>query len=106
MSIIACCTGCRIAPRASPSTVRTSRPTIAPIGSRQAFIANQRIPPLPSGSATATVQAPQSPSPQPSLVPVRRCRLSQRNSDSFGSASSSDADSELRRKQAAVMPED
>ena len=66
-STIARCTGWS-APSgpAIPSTVRTALPSICGSRRMQAFSAR-----LPSASVTITVQAPQSPSLQPSLVPVR-----------------------------------
>ena len=54
----------------TPSTVTTWQPTTLYSGARQAF--TERCCSLPSCRAeTMTVHAPQPPSPQPSLVPVR-----------------------------------
>ena len=65
-------------PRTSPmpSTVTTWQPSTAYSGYRQAFTARCSSAPEPgaacgSGPDTITVHAPQPPSPQPSLVPVR-----------------------------------
>ena len=59
---MAACTGCRVPSAARPSTVTTSVPSARAAGVRQASTAR----PL-----RCTVQAPHSPSAQPSLVPVR-----------------------------------
>ena len=56
---------------ASPSTVRSALPASWGTVIRQLLTASWRSPP-PSGMPRTTVQAPQSPSAQPSLVPVRR----------------------------------
>src|SRR5262249_25196799 len=75
------CTGCSCSPWASPSMVVTSRPWASSAKIRQASTV------LPSSS---TVQAPPSPSLQPSLVPVR-CSSSRSscNSDWRGSIATS-----------------
>src|ERR1044071_4368798 len=57
-----CCTGCSLSPSAMPSTVVTVRPSASTPSIRQEQTS------LPS---TMTLQAPQSPEPQPSLLPVR-----------------------------------
>jgi hypothetical protein len=57
------------------STVITARPSTIGRNWMQELTARQAIsspPSLPSSSPTSTVQAPQSPSAQPSLAPVRR----------------------------------
>ena len=59
----ASCTGSSFPSQPTPSMVTTFRPSTAGAGTRQAVTA------LPS---IITVQAPHSPIPQPSLVPVRR----------------------------------
>ena len=56
------CKGCRAPPSASPSTVLTSRPSASAPSTRQE---QTRRP------SSRTLQAPQSPVPQPSLAPVR-----------------------------------
>jgi hypothetical protein len=58
---IACCTGCDRS-RLNPSIVVIRRPSASPIVIRQLRSASP---------STWTMQAPQSPSPQPYLVPVR-----------------------------------
>ena len=80
-STIACCTGCSAPP--SPcrsSTVKSALPSSVGRNWMQALALRRRRPPTTSGAAapagasspTTTVQAPQSPSLQPSLVPVQR----------------------------------
>src|SRR5215813_6389240 len=75
------CTGCNCSPWASPSMVVTSRPWASSAKIRQESTV------LPSSS---TVQAPHSPSLQPSLVPVR-CNSSRSscNNDCCGSIATS-----------------
>jgi len=55
-----------------PSTVHTRRPASIGRSTRQLLIARSFGPPGASGSRHTTVQAPQSPSAQPSLVPQSR----------------------------------
>ncbi len=56
-----------------PSTVRTAWPSICPSRAMQEFIASR----WPSARSSTTVQAPQSPSAQPSLVPRSPAMLAQ-----------------------------
>ena len=77
----ACCTGCGCG---RSSTVMTARPSSVGRKLRQALTLRIATPPgaVSSRSATSTVQAPQSPSLQPSLVPVQRGRASSRSQSS------------------------
>ena len=94
-------TGCS-APSASfrLSTVKTARPSTVGSSRMQALTGRQSRPPPAAGAATTTVQAPQSPSAQPSLVPVSR-RRSRRNSSSVvcGAASATSTRSPFRRNR-------
>ena len=63
-----------------PSTVVTAAPCIEQSGARQALTAVCRtVSERPWKRETVTVQAPQPPSPQPNLEPVRQTGLRIRN---------------------------
>ena len=68
------CTACNTSPCASPSTVVTLRPSHCPAATRHE---------LTTSPSSITVHAPHSPSPQPSLVPVRRRSSRKRSSRRF-----------------------
>ena len=71
---IASCAGCSVPLAAAmSSTVHSAMPSMEWASRMQLLTAlkrSERPPVAASGSASTTVQAPQSPSPQPSLVPV------------------------------------
>jgi len=68
----------------APSTVTTCMPSTLYSGARHAF--TERCHSSPSASLdTMTVHAPQPPSPQPSLVPVRPCSARQASASRAGS---------------------
>src|SRR5690606_16979849 len=73
VSTIACWTGCRPSPSARSSTVNNALPPSWATNRMQASTARYRRRPS-TASPITTVQAPQSPSAQPSLLPVRRSR--------------------------------
>src|SRR5580693_10228164 len=70
---MACCTGCRLPSDPNRlSTVTSSCPSIVGRKRMQEFMARySTCRPSALGSPNTTVQAPQSPSAQPSFVPVR-----------------------------------
>src|SRR5271157_4702645 len=67
------CTGCSDSPSARPSTVTISRPANIGRSAMQLLMARQVVLPSASYSTRATVQAPQSPSAHPCLLPVQPC---------------------------------
>jgi hypothetical protein len=72
-STMACCAGCSVPSLAAiPSTVQIARPSNDGKKRMQALIERRCTWPSSVNSASVTVQAPQSPSAQPSLVPVAR----------------------------------
>src|SRR5688572_19970699 len=73
-------TGCRRPPVAMPSTVTTSRPATMGRSVMQLLIDRYVVRPAASLSTSATLHAPQSPSSQPHLLPVRPVARNQRNS--------------------------
>ncbi len=87
-STMACCTGCRLPSGARMSSmVRICAPSSMDTNWMHALTARQTRR-SPSSRTTSTVQAPQSPSLQPSLVPVRpRSSRSQSSSVRVGTTS-------------------
>jgi hypothetical protein len=103
-STSACCTGWS-APSgpAKPSTVRTAQLSICGSIIRQEFTARSCSDPSMRRPRTM-VQAPQSPSAQPSLVPVRCARVrSQSSTVMLGGAPSSLHGVPFNRKRTALM---
>jgi hypothetical protein len=104
VSIIACCTGCSVPSGAArPSTVSTAQLSICGSIIRQEFTAWNCSDPS-TGRPRTMVQAPQSPSAQPSLVPVRCARVrSQSSTVMVGGAPSSLHGLPFNRNRIAVM---
>src|SRR3954470_11429436 len=102
VSTIACCTGCRL-PTARPSTVNTSQLAICGSIIRQELTASYCNDPSTARPSTM-VQAPQSPSAQPSLVPLSRARArSQSSTVMLGEALSSLTGDPFNRNCTALM---